>query len=113
MNTTFIHIRSRHLYHRMPDDDVLRVKLVKQLARKRVVGNHKKQVDTVKNWFASSDQGRIESLIREMIRDPAAPVEAYGGSRDTVRLTSIAEAKRYIVEHGGELPWGLRDSENS
>ena len=73
----------------------------------------KKQVDTVKNWFASSDQGRIEALIREMIRDPEAPVEAYGGSRDNVRLTSVAEAKRYIVEHGGELPWGLRDSENS
>ena len=73
----------------------------------------KKQVDTVKNWFTSSDQGRIEALIREMLRDPEAPVEAYGGSRDNVRLTSIAEAKRYIVDHGGELPWGLRDSENS
>ena len=101
------------MYHRMPDDGALRVKLVKQLARKRVVGNHKKQVDTVKNWFASSDQGRIEALIREMLRDPEAPVEAYGGSRDNVRLTSIAEAKSYIVDHGGELPWGLRDSENS
>lgn len=38
-------------------DRSLRVKIVKQLARKKVVGTHKKQVDTVKNWFATSDQG--------------------------------------------------------
>lgn len=93
----------------MPDDVALRVKVVKQLARKKVVGNHKKQVDTVKNWFATSDQGRVEDLIREMISDPTAPLEGYGGSRDNVRLTSIEDAKEYIVENGGELPWGLRD----
>ena len=94
----------------MPDDDALRVKVVKQLARKKVVGNHKKQVDTVKNWFATSDQGRVEDLIREMIRDPSTPLEGYGGSRDNVRLTSIEEAKQYIIENGGDLPWGLRDN---
>lgn len=93
----------------MPDDVALRVKVVKQLARKKVVGNHKKQVDTVKNWFATSDQGHVEDLIREMISDPTAPLEGYGGSRDNVRLTSIEDAKEYIVENGGELPWGLRD----
>ena len=68
-----------------------------------------KQVDTVKNWFATDEQGRVESLIREMIRDPGSPLEGYGGSRDNVRLTSIDDAKRYIREHGGELPWSLRD----
>jgi hypothetical protein len=86
-----------------------RVKVIKQLARKKVVGNHKKQVDTVKNWFATSDQGRVENLIREMISDPSAPLVGYGGSRDNGRLTSIEDAKEYIVENGGELPWGLRD----
>lgn len=93
----------------MSDDAALRVKVVKSLARKKVVGNHKKQVDTVKNWFATSDQGRAEELIREMISDPAAPLEGYGGSRDNVRLTSIPDAKEYIVKNGGDLPWGLRD----
>lgn len=91
------------------DDQTLRVKIVRQLARKKVVGSHKKQIDTVKNWFASSDQGRVESLLREMIRDPSSPVERYGGSRDNVRLTSIEEAKEYIESNGGDLPWGLRD----
>jgi hypothetical protein len=90
-------------------DVALRVKVIKQLARKKVVGNHKKQVDTVKNWFATSDQGRVENLIREMISDPSAPLVGYGGSRDNGRLTSIEDAKEYIVENGGELPWGLRD----
>ncbi len=91
------------------DDDALKVKIVKKLARKKVVGGHKKQVDTVKNWFATSDQGRVEDLIRELISDPDAPLERYGGSRDNVRLTSVAAAKEYIVDNGGELPWGLRD----
>lgn len=93
----------------MDDDRALRVKIVRQLARKKVVGAHKKQVDTVKNWFASSDQGRAETLIREMIREPESPLEGYGGSRDNVRLTSIDDAKAYIEANGGDLPWGLRD----
>lgn len=93
----------------MDRDHRLRLKVVQRLTRKRVVGSHKKRVDTVKNWFATDEQGRVESLIREMIRDPESPLEGYGGSRDNVRLTSIEDAKRYILERGGELPWGLRD----
>lgn len=93
----------------MDVDRELRLKVIRKLARRRVVGSHKKQVDTVKNWFASDDQGRVEDLIREMIRDPDAPLEGYGGSRDNVRLTSIESAKRYILERGGDVPWGLRD----
>lgn len=93
----------------MTDDEQLRAEIVTQLARKNVVGGHKKQIDTVKNWFATSDQGRAEDHIREMIRDPEAPLEGYGGSRDNVRLTSMRDAKEFIEEHGGDLPWGLRD----
>lgn len=93
----------------MTDDEQLRIEIVEDLARKRVVGAHKKQVETVKNWCRTSDQGRAEDLIREMIRDPKAPLEGYGGSRDNVRLTSIEDAKEYIEDHGGDLPWGLRD----
>lgn len=90
-------------------DDALRVKVVQKLARKRVVGGHKTEVDTVKNWFATTDQGRVEDPIREMIRDPEVPLEGYGGSRDDVRLTSIDAAKAFIRERGGDLPWGLRE----
>jgi len=87
----------------------LQIEIVQKLARKRVVGQHKRKVDEVKNWFATSDQGRAEDLIRDMIRDPEAPLEGYGGSRDNVRLTSVEDAKEYIKDHGGELPWGLRE----
>lgn len=93
----------------MAGDEAIKIKLVKKLARKKVVGHHKKQVETVKNWFATDEQGRAEEVIREMIRNPEAPVEGYGGSRDNVRLTSIDDAKTYIQDHGGDLPWGLRD----
>jgi len=102
-------VRRRRTTDAVPDDRSLRVKIVRRLARKKVVGSHKKQVDTVKNWFAASEQGRVESLIREMIRDPEAPLEGYGGSRDNVRLTGIDDAKTYIEANGGDLPWGLRE----
>jgi len=90
-------------------EEEVQVRVVQLLARKRVVRAHKKQVDTVKNWFATDEQGHVEDVIRDMIRDPDAPLEGYGGSRDNVRLTSIDDAKQSIVERGGELPWGLRD----
>lgn len=93
----------------MDEDRELRLKIVRKLARRKVVGAHKKQVDSVKNWFATDEQGRVEDLIREMIRDHDAPLEGYGGSRDNVRLTSLEAARRYIEERDGELPWGLRD----
>lgn len=82
---------------------------MKKLVRKRIVRSHKKQVESVKNWVPTNDQGRAEDLIRAMIRNPEAPLQGYGGSRDNVRLTSIEDAKKYIRDHGGQLPWGLRD----
>lgn len=96
-----------NLRPRMATDRELQLEIVKRLARKKVVGAHKKQVDTVKNWFATDEQGRVEELIRELIRDPDGPLEGYGGARDDVRLTSLAAAKQYIEEQGGDLPWGL------
>lgn len=94
---------------KMSELDQLKVEVVKQLIQKRVVGSHNKQVDTVKNWFRTDRQGTVEDLIREMIRDPESPLEGYGGSRDTVRLTSMADAKEYVLANDGDLPWGLRE----
>lgn len=42
-----------------------------------------------------------------MIRDPDAPLEGYGGSRDNVRLASVDDAVAYLRENGGELPFGF------
>jgi soluble P-type ATPase len=90
----------------MKDNDELKLDIVESLARKEVVGGHKKQVDTVKNWFKASDQGRIEDLIRELSTDPNAPVIAVGGgARDTVQLTSIPDAKKWLKERGRDLWW--------
>ena len=88
-------------------DQSLRNRIVEKLLYKRVTGAHKKQVDTVKNWLSSHEQGRGERLIREMIRDPEAPLEAYGGSRDNVRLTSVDDAVAYLLENGGDVPFGF------
>lgn len=90
----------------MKDDDELKLDIVEKLARKEVVGGHKKQVDSVKNLFKTSDQGRVEDLIRELSTDPNAPVIAVGGgARDTVQLTSISDAKKWLKVSGRDFWW--------
>lgn len=85
----------------------LKADIVEKMAREKVTGASKRQVDTVKNWFASSDQGRVDDLIRDLGRDPAAPVEYYGGGgRDNVRLTSISDAVDWLdANHDRDLWW--------
>lgn len=86
-------------------NDELANDVVEKLVRKRVTGKKNRQVDTVKNWFASSDQGEVEDLIRELIRDPHVPVEGHGGARDTVRLTSRDAAVEWLEDRGRDLWW--------
>lgn len=85
----------------------LALKIVNKLLRKNVTGSHKKQVDTVKGWVAVHDEKKAEAMIRRMIKDPDAPLEGYGGSRDNVRLTSVEAGKEFVEELGGEPPFGV------
>lgn len=89
----------------MAGNDELKMDIVEKLVREKVYGGYNPQVDTVKNWFKSSDQGCVEDLIRELIRDPNAPVRGHGGARDTVQLTSIPDAKEWLKERGRDLWW--------
>lgn len=93
----------------MPDKDDLKVKLVRKLASKNITGKNKADIDVVKQWgVATHEQGAAKEALEELARNPDAPVEQYGG-RDQIRLSSMEDAKEYIVENDGELPWGLRD----
>lgn len=86
-------------------DDELKKDIVEKLLRKKVTGGSKRQTDTVKNWFASSDQGRVEDLIEYLVRDPQAPIEQYGGgARANVRLTSPQNAVEWLDERDRD-PW--------
>jgi hypothetical protein len=49
----------------MKDNDELKLDIVEKLVREKTYGGYNPQVDTVKNWFKSSDQGRVEDLIRD------------------------------------------------
>jgi hypothetical protein len=57
--------------------DELKLDIVEKMIRQKVTGGHKKQVDTVKNWFSASKQGAVETHLGELMRDPQAPVEGY------------------------------------
>jgi hypothetical protein len=90
------------------DPEDLEVKIVQKLVRRKVVGGHNKQIDTVKNWFRTSDQGRVEDRIEDMLADGQV-IERYGSQRDAIRLVSMAAAKQYLRVRDGELPWNLRE----
>mgnify|MGYP007124892981 CR=1 FL=1 len=96
----------------MADDDQteLTVKIVRYLARNNVTGGHNRTVDTVKNraGIPTHAQGDAEEIIRELIRDPDAPIKAYDGQRDSIRLTSISDAVEFIENHGGDVLFGLK-----
>lgn len=89
----------------MTDDESLTVKIITKLYRKNIVGSHKVSVDTAKNWVASDEQGQAETLIREMIVDPAFPLESYGGSRDNIRLSEKAAARDFLESHDVDTTW--------
>ena len=89
------------------DEQTIRNRIVEKLLRKRVVGSHNKRADTVVNWLPTHMQGRGRRLLREMLREPAVPVEGYGGSRDTGRLTSVEAAISYLEANGGDVPFGF------
>jgi hypothetical protein len=90
------------------EDQDLRNRAVQKMLRKDVTGGHKKQIDTVVRWAAAShDRGRCRQLIEDMVSDPDAPIEAYGGGhRENIRLTSAEDAVAYLESHGGNVPFG-------
>lgn len=91
------------------DDQAIRNRLVNKLLRNRVVGSHKKQVTTVVNrYLPPSEQGRGKTLLEEMVTNPTAPIEGYGGGhRENVRLSSVEAAVSYLEENDGEVPFGF------
>lgn len=80
----------------------LRNKVVQKLLMKKVIGDHKKQVDTVKGWFPSDEQDEVVEIIEEFARGGELPLYKYGGgSRDNIHLDGAYDAVKYLYEHDG------------
>lgn len=77
------------------------------MVREPITGNNKVTVDTATTWVATHNRGRVEGLIRGMIADPESPIEAYGGSRDNVRLRSVQAGVDYLKANDCDLPFGV------
>ncbi|MDL5363895.1 hypothetical protein [Halalkalicoccus sp. NIPERK01] len=86
----------------------LKNEVVRYLVRNDVTGGKNRTVDTVVNRgrFSSHEQGDAKEAIRELIRNPP-PVQAYGGQRDAIQLTSLSDGVQYLKDNGGEVPFGL------
>jgi hypothetical protein len=80
----------------------LRNKVVRKLLMKRVIGDHKKQVDTVKGWFSSDEQDEVVEIIEEFLGGGEVPLYQYGGgARDNIHLSEAYGAVEYLYEHDG------------
>ncbi|QLG49691.1 hypothetical protein [Natrinema halophilum] len=65
-------------------DYELEADVVETLIRDEVVGSKKWTVDKLKNsGFKSSDQGRVEDIIRELGKDPNSPSSITEGEPET------------------------------
>lgn len=89
------------------DGQEIRNVIVEKMLRKRVIGGKKQQVDTVVSYAVPShERGRARELIEEMLADPQAPIEGYGGGhRSNVRLSSAEDAVEYLKDNGGDVPF--------
>ena len=89
------------------DDQDIKNRIIEKMLRKRVTGGKKQQVDTVVNYsLPSHAQGRGRDLIGDMLADPDAPIEGYGGGhRQNIRLTSPEDAVKYLRDNDGNVPF--------
>ena len=75
-----------------------------KMLRKRVIGSHKKQIQTVAGWLSSHKQGEVKNLLEKMTKEPNIPVEAYGGGhRQNVRLSSFQDAMDFAEQCGASV----------
>jgi len=89
-------------------DQEIRNRIVEKMLRKRIVGGKNRTIDSVVNMaLPSHDQGHGRQLIDELVADPDGPIERYGGSRDAIRLTSVADAVDYLEDNDGNVPFGF------
>jgi hypothetical protein len=75
---------------------------------KMLRGSHKTTIGTAVNkYLQSHEQGRGKTLIDDMLKDRAAPIEGYGGGgRQNIRLTSVEAAVEYLKDNDGNVPFG-------
>jgi len=81
------------------------------MLKHQIVGDHKKQLDTIVSDIAalpSHEEERGKELLKDMLSDPQAPVEGCGGGhRQNVRLTSVGDAVDYLKDNDGDVPFGF------
>lgn len=78
-------------------DDVERAKLeiVAKMTRKKILGAHHKQPDTIKNWLSKFDGQTLDEAIDELIQ--GGVVQNY--NPNTIQLVDMQTAKNYIREN--------------
>ena len=89
--------------HPFEDDEAreIAVTVVRKMMNDAIYGKNKITVDTAKNRYCLvHNQGKGEQVIRELIRRPEHPVEAYGGERDNIRLVDYDESRDFVEEYG-------------
>ena len=87
------------------DEEERAVKVLQKMAKKGVTGTHHKQGQTIAGWFATDERGSVKQTLDAMASDPNVPLHEKG--RGTYQITDMGSAKKYIVNHGEDLPFGM------
>lgn len=84
----------------------LKGEIVRTLLRKTVVGKHRKQLETVVNWFPRYQENEVRELLEEMVDDPESPVESYGkGDYSNIFIDDYDDAKKFVEDQGLNSEW--------
>lgn len=85
----------------MVDDTDLKIKLVKQMLRKRYFGRRYAETPQILPKIAQHERPTAKKLLKSMANDPRVPVGHYKDKRSTYQLTSEADGKKFIESLGG------------
>lgn len=82
------------------EDRELACEIIHKMQRAKILGSHHKQGQTIAGWWPSHEQGRVKSVLDDLVADPEAPVQHYRSN--TYQLSSYHQADRYLDRYGYE-----------
>lgn len=97
----------------MSKERAVKSRIVEKLLRNEVIRGHTLPVDAVADrYVASHNIGRARRLIEdEMVpQAEAGIVQVGGGARETITIDDVETAVDYLEEHGGNVPFNIRQA---
>lgn len=90
------------------EDQEIKNEIVNTMLNKRIVGKKNSQIETVVSRYAAIPthaEGKAKDLVDDLVQEGV--VVKYGGTRATIRLSSVDRAVEYLKDNDGNVPFGF------